>query len=113
VLAQTRARPIAKLGGASLPAAVEKLAREIKDGAPIPTQILIDTGQTDMSDLDEPTAKIQLTAVSGAVWSAVSSKAGVMTPAMLFFPLEGLAARLRARGSEIATELLAAPDAQS
>jgi len=87
----------------------ESLPRRSRRRVQSPRRLIIDTGQTDMCDLDAPTASVRVTPVSGAVWSAVSSKAGVMNPAMLFFPLEGVGAQLRARGSKIATELLAAP----
>jgi hypothetical protein len=68
----------------------------------------VDTGQHDMTDLDAPSASVSVSAVSGAVWSAVSSKVGTMTSTMLSFPLEGIGQQLRGRGTQIAAELLAA-----
>lgn len=97
-----------ELNATDLPDAVRELAAEVKGDGPIPRGVRLDLGQHDM-DLDAPTGSVSVTPVSGAVWSAVSSKAGTISTVMLSFPLEGIGAQLRDRGTQIALELLASP----
>jgi hypothetical protein len=88
-----------ELKATDLPDAVRELAAaEVKGNGPIPRRVQVDTGQHDMRDLDAPSGSVSVTPVSGAVWSAVSAKAGTTSTIMLSFPFEGIGQQLRARG---------------
>lgn len=93
------------LNATDLPDAIRDLATDIDGDGQIPQGVVLDLGQRDM-DLDGPIGTISVTPVSAAVWSAVSSKVGSPTATTLAFPLDGIARKLRDRGTKIAIEIL-------